>query len=160
MDQNPKKATSMSTMCKVRSGVKFHLRCYVIRLNRLLIIGFAIASIWVAEFSAKRIVSKRVCQGPRLATVDLSSQDGAMRRDLISEVMREMGRKGGKAAGGKGGKKPWLLSPQSREKSLRGKPQRVDGPKQRRKTKSPKVQDSRKLLLELALTSQGLRSLA
>jgi len=28
-----------------------------------------------------------------------------MRRDLISEVMREMGRKGGKAAGGKGGKK-------------------------------------------------------
>jgi hypothetical protein len=32
-------------MCKVRSGVKFHLRCYVIRLNRLLIIAFAIASI-------------------------------------------------------------------------------------------------------------------
>jgi hypothetical protein len=28
-----------------------------------------------------------------------------MRRDLISEVMREMGRKGGKAARGKGGKK-------------------------------------------------------
>jgi hypothetical protein len=28
-----------------------------------------------------------------------------MRRDLISKVMREMGRKGGKAAGGKGGKK-------------------------------------------------------
>jgi hypothetical protein len=30
---------------------------------------------------------------------------GTMRRDLISEVMREMGRKGGKAAGGKGGRK-------------------------------------------------------
>jgi len=28
-----------------------------------------------------------------------------MRSDLISEVMREMGRKGGKAAHGKGGKK-------------------------------------------------------
>jgi len=28
-----------------------------------------------------------------------------MRRNLISEVMREMGKKGGKAAGGKGGRK-------------------------------------------------------
>jgi photosystem II stability/assembly factor-like uncharacterized protein len=29
----------------VQSGVKFHLRCYVMRLNRLLIVAFAIASI-------------------------------------------------------------------------------------------------------------------
>ena len=39
-----------------------------------------------------------------------------MRRDLISEVMREMGRKGGKAAGGKGGKKRMAaLTPEERK---------------------------------------------
>jgi len=38
-----------------------------------------------------------------------------MRRDLISKVMREMGRKGGKAAGGKGGKaRMAALTPQER----------------------------------------------
>jgi general stress protein YciG len=43
-----------------------------------------------------------------------------MRRDLISEVMREMGRKGGKAAGGKGGKKRMAaLSPQERNELAR-----------------------------------------
>jgi hypothetical protein len=36
----------------------------------------------------------------------------------------------------------WLRSPPSKEKSLRGKPQRVDGPKQRRKTKNPKSTDA------------------
>jgi hypothetical protein len=39
-----------------------------------------------------------------------------MRRNLISEVMREMGKKGGKAAGGKGGRKRMAaLSPEERK---------------------------------------------
>ncbi|MGH9686525.1 MAG: hypothetical protein ACRD5K_05475 [Candidatus Acidiferrales bacterium] len=39
-----------------------------------------------------------------------------MRRDLISEVMREMGRKGGKAARGKGGKNRMAaLTPEQRK---------------------------------------------
>jgi general stress protein YciG len=39
-----------------------------------------------------------------------------MRRDLISNVMREMGRKGGKAAGGKGGKaRMAALTPEQRK---------------------------------------------
>jgi hypothetical protein len=39
-----------------------------------------------------------------------------MRRDLISKVMREMGRKGGKAAGGKGGKiRMAALTPEQRK---------------------------------------------
>jgi hypothetical protein len=43
-----------------------------------------------------------------------------MRRDLISEVMREMGRKGGKAAGGKGGKKRMAaLTPLERKELAR-----------------------------------------
>jgi hypothetical protein len=43
-----------------------------------------------------------------------------MKRDLISEVMREMGRKGGKAAGGKGGKKRMAaLTPEERKELAR-----------------------------------------
>jgi hypothetical protein len=43
-----------------------------------------------------------------------------MRRDLISEVMREMGRKGGKAAAGKGGKKYMAsLTPEQRKELAR-----------------------------------------
>jgi len=43
-----------------------------------------------------------------------------MRRDLISEVMREMGKKGGKAAGGKGGRKRMAaLSPEERKELAR-----------------------------------------
>lgn len=43
-----------------------------------------------------------------------------MRRDLISEVMREMGRKGGKAAGGRGGKmRMAALTPQERKELAR-----------------------------------------
>jgi hypothetical protein len=39
-----------------------------------------------------------------------------MRRNLISEVMREMGKKGGKAARGKGGRKRMAaLSPEERK---------------------------------------------
>jgi general stress protein YciG len=39
----------------------------------------------------------------------------APQRELISKVMREMGRKGGKAAGGKGGKKRMAaLTPEQR----------------------------------------------
>lgn len=43
-----------------------------------------------------------------------------MRRDVISEVMREMGRKGGKAAKGKGVKaRMAALSPEERKKLAR-----------------------------------------
>jgi hypothetical protein len=43
-----------------------------------------------------------------------------MRRDLISKVMREMGRKGGKAAAGKGGKaRMAALTPQARKELAR-----------------------------------------
>ena len=43
-----------------------------------------------------------------------------MRRNLISEVMREMGKKGGKAAGGKGGRKRMAaLSPGERKELAR-----------------------------------------
>jgi hypothetical protein len=43
-----------------------------------------------------------------------------MRRNLISEVMREMGKKGGKAAGGKGGRKRMAaLSPDERKELAR-----------------------------------------
>jgi hypothetical protein len=40
-----------------------------------------------------------------------------MRRNIISEIMREMGKKGGKAAAGKGGRKRMAaLSPEERKK--------------------------------------------
>jgi hypothetical protein len=43
-----------------------------------------------------------------------------MRRNLISEVMREMGKKGGKAAGGEGGRKRMAaLSPGERKELAR-----------------------------------------
>jgi len=43
-----------------------------------------------------------------------------MRRDLVSEVMREMGRKGGKAAKGKGVKaRMAALSPEERKELAR-----------------------------------------
>jgi hypothetical protein len=60
-----------------------------------------------------------------------------MRSDLISEVMREMGRKGGKAAGGKGGKKRMAaLSPQER-KELARKAAQARWAKARNKVKRP-----------------------
>ena len=60
-----------------------------------------------------------------------------MRRDLISEVMREMGRKGGKAAGGKGGKKRMAaLSPQERNELARKAAQARWG-KTKKKVKRP-----------------------
>ena len=43
-----------------------------------------------------------------------------MKRDLVSKVMREMGRKGGKAAGGKGGKaRMAALTPEQRKELAR-----------------------------------------
>jgi len=43
-----------------------------------------------------------------------------MRRNLISEVMREIGKKGGKAAGGKGGRKRMAaLSPEEKKELAR-----------------------------------------
>jgi general stress protein YciG len=43
-----------------------------------------------------------------------------MRHDLISKVMREMGRKGGKAAAGKGGRKHMAsLTPEQRKELAR-----------------------------------------
>ncbi len=60
-----------------------------------------------------------------------------MRRDLISEVMREMGRKGGKAAGGKGGKKRMAaLTPQQR-KELARKAARARWAQVKKKVKRP-----------------------
>jgi len=60
-----------------------------------------------------------------------------MRRDLISEVMREMGRKGGKAAGGKGGKKRMAaLSPLERNE-LATKAARARWGKAKNKVKRP-----------------------
>jgi hypothetical protein len=60
-----------------------------------------------------------------------------MRRDLISEVMREMGRKGGKAAKGKGVKaRMAALSPQER-KDLARKAAKARWMKAKTKNKRP-----------------------
>jgi len=56
-----------------------------------------------------------------------------MRRDLISKVMSEMGRKGGKAAAAKGGKaRMAALTPEQR-KELARKQHEHDGQKPRKK---------------------------
>jgi hypothetical protein len=58
-----------------------------------------------------------------------------MRRDLVSEVMREMGRKGGKAAKGKGVKaRMSTLSPEER-KALASKAAKARWAKARKKNK-------------------------
>ena len=58
-----------------------------------------------------------------------------MRRDLISKVMREMGKKGGKAASGKGGRKRMAaLSPEER-KELARKAAQARWAKARKKSK-------------------------
>jgi hypothetical protein len=58
-----------------------------------------------------------------------------MRRDLISKVMSEMGRKGGKAAGGKGGKaRMAALTPEQR-KELAKKAAQTRWAKARKKPK-------------------------
>jgi len=60
-----------------------------------------------------------------------------MRSDLISKVMREMGRRGGKAAGGKGGKKRMAaLSPQER-KDLARKAAQARWGKAKKKVRRP-----------------------
>lgn len=60
-----------------------------------------------------------------------------MRRDLISKVMREMGRKGGKAAGGKGGKTRMAgLTPQER-KELATKAARARWARVKKKGRGP-----------------------
>jgi hypothetical protein len=56
-----------------------------------------------------------------------------MRRDLISEVMREMGRKGGKAAGGKGGKKRMAALTADERKELARKAARARWVKAKKK---------------------------
>jgi hypothetical protein len=62
-----------------------------------------------------------------------------MRRDLISKVMREMGRKGGKAAKGKGVKaRMAALTPEQR-KELAKKAAQTRWAKAKKKPKSPKV---------------------
>jgi hypothetical protein len=58
-----------------------------------------------------------------------------MRRDLVSEVMREMGRKGGKAAKGKGVKaRMATLSPEER-KALASKAAKARWAKVKKKNK-------------------------
>jgi hypothetical protein len=60
-----------------------------------------------------------------------------MRRDLVSEVMREMGRKGGKAAKGKGVKaRMATLSPEER-KALATKAAKARWAKVKRVSKRP-----------------------
>jgi hypothetical protein len=60
-----------------------------------------------------------------------------MRRDLVSEVMREMGRKGGKAAKGKGVKaRMATLSPEER-KALASKAAKARWAKAKKKNKKP-----------------------
>jgi hypothetical protein len=51
-----------------------------------------------------------------------------MKSELISKVMREMGRKGGKAAGGKGGKKRMAALTPEQRKDLQGKQHKGAGP--------------------------------
>ncbi len=58
-----------------------------------------------------------------------------MRRDLISEVMREMGRKGGKAAGGKGGKKRMAALTLEERKELASKAAQARWTKTKKKRK-------------------------
>jgi general stress protein YciG len=58
-----------------------------------------------------------------------------MRRDLISEVMREMGRKGGKAAGGKGGKNRMAALTPEQRKELARKAARARWTKTKKKRK-------------------------
>jgi hypothetical protein len=61
----------------------------------------------------------------------------AMRRDLVSQVMREMGRKGGEAAKGKGVKaRMAALSPEER-KELARKAAKARWAKAKKKNKKP-----------------------
>jgi hypothetical protein len=58
-----------------------------------------------------------------------------MKSDLISKVMREMGRKGGKAAGGKGGKKRMAALTPEQRKDLARKAAQARWAKPKRKLK-------------------------
>jgi hypothetical protein len=60
-----------------------------------------------------------------------------MRRDLISEVMREMGRKGGKAAGGKGGRKRMASLTAEQRKDLARKAAKARWTDEKKKNKKP-----------------------
>jgi hypothetical protein len=60
-----------------------------------------------------------------------------MRRDLISEVMREMGRKGGKAAGGKGGRKRMAALSSEERKALARKAAKARWANEKKKNKKP-----------------------
>ena len=59
-----------------------------------------------------------------------------MRRDLISEVMREMGRKGGKAAKGKGAKARMAALTSEERKQLARRAAQVRWAKVKKRTKS------------------------
>jgi hypothetical protein len=60
-----------------------------------------------------------------------------MRQDLISEIMREMGRKGGKAAGGKGGRKRMAALTAEQRKALARKAAKARWEKTKKKNKKP-----------------------
>ena len=65
-----------------------------------------------------------------------------MKSDLISKVMREMGRKGGKAAGGKGGKKRMAaLTPEQRKELARKAAQARWANAKKKPKRSAKTQD-------------------
>ena len=60
-----------------------------------------------------------------------------MRRDLVSDVMREMGRKGGKAAKGKGVKARMAALSRRERKALARKAARARWAKAKKKEKKP-----------------------
>jgi hypothetical protein len=60
-----------------------------------------------------------------------------MRRDLISEVMREMGRKGGKAAKGKGAKTRMAALTREERKHLARKAAQARWAKAKKRRKAP-----------------------
>jgi hypothetical protein len=61
-----------------------------------------------------------------------------MKRDLISEVMREMGKKGGKAGGKKGGKARMASLTPDERKELARKAIQTRWAKARKKNKKPR----------------------
>jgi hypothetical protein len=66
-----------------------------------------------------------------------------MKRDLISEVMREMGKKGGKAGGKKGGKARMAALTPDERKELARKAVQTRWAKAKKKNKKPRSSGNR-----------------
>ena len=65
-----------------------------------------------------------------------------MKRDLVSEVMREMGKKGGKAGGKKGGKARMAALTSEQRKELARKAVQTRWAKAKKKNKKPQGSES------------------